>query len=94
MATVSTKSKAAAAKKEAHTHADLEAKIADLEKKLAALTESCAGAHAELAAKCDACCAAAGSGGGGKDLELRSELKLYFDTVGNRKVDTHKPNLD
>ena len=87
MATVSTKSKAAAAKKEAHTHADLEAKIADLEKKLAAF-------HAELTAKCDACCAAASSSGGGKDLDLRSELKKYFDTVGNRKVDTHKPNLD
>ena len=90
MATVSKTSKTAKpapAKKEAHAHADLEAKIADLEKKLAAF-------HAELTAKCDACCAAASSGGGGKDLGLRSELKKWFDTVGNRKVDTYKPNLD
>ena len=90
-----TQTKATAAKAAEHKHAGLEKKVADLEKKLAALTKALAdhekkseAEHAALAAKC------ATSGGGGKDVHLRAELKRWFATYGNKNVATHKPDLD
>ena len=90
-----TQTKAAAPKAAEHKHADLEKKLADLEKKLAALTKALAdhekkseSEHAALAAKC------ATSGGGGKDVHLRQELKEWFRTYGNKHVPTYKPDLD
>ena len=93
-----TKAAAKPAASTAHNHKDLEAKIAELEAKLASLTEhlekqaaSAAEAHKELKEYCDACCAT--GGGAGADTELRSELRKYFRTVGNNKIDTHIPKL-
>jgi multidrug resistance efflux pump len=93
-----TKAAAKPAASTAHNHKDLEAKIAELEAKLASLTEqlekqvaSATQAHADLKAYCDACCAT--GGGAGADTELRSELRKYFRTVGNNKIDTHIPKL-
>ena len=69
----------------------LEAKIAQLEAKLAELSSGLQ----QLDAKCDACCAAAGSSSGGsRDEGLRRQLRLYFASVNNGKIDTHIPNLD
>jgi len=83
----------------AHKHEEMEAKIAELEAKLAVLADhlekqaaSADQAHKELKAYCDACCAADG-GGAGADTGLRSELKKYFRTVGNNKIDTYIPKL-
>ena len=96
--TKTTKAAAKPAAVVAHKHEDLEAKVAELEAKLASLTEqlekqvaSTSQAHADLKAYCDTCCAA--GGGAGADAELRAELKKYFRTVGNNKIDTHIPKL-
>ena len=80
----------------------LEAKIAQLEAKLAELSSGlqqheahCQKVHNELDAKCEACCAAAGSSSGGsRDEGLRRQLRLYFASVNNGKIDTHIPKLD
>jgi Tfp pilus assembly protein FimV len=95
-------SPASAAAPTPHSNSELESKIAALEAKIVALTESLKNheaqsevEHAKLAAKCDACCdVKAAASSGGKDLGLRAELKKYFKTVANRKVETYKPNLD
>jgi len=98
MPTPSSKARAAksSAPKEEHKHSDLEAKIAELEKKIEELKKSLAehekkseSEHAELAAKC-----AAGSSAGGKDLELRKQLKKFFKTYSNGKVPTQIPDID
>ena len=77
------KPKAAAPKEDPKVKA-LEVKVAELEAKLASLADALKKLESAPAP------AAVGS----KDEALRSELKKYFKTVGNRKVATHQPNLD
>ena len=64
----------------------LEAKVAELEASLAALSKSL-----EQLAKAPAPAAATSSS---RDEQLRSELKKYFKTNANQKVETYNPNLD
>ena len=77
--------KASAAPKEDPRVQALEAKVAELEASLAALSKSL-----EQLAKAPAAAPASSS----RDEQLRSELKKWFKTNANRKVPTHKPNLD
>ena len=79
--------KASAAPKEDPRVQALEAKVAELEASLAALSKSL-----EQLAKAPAPAAAPASSS--RDEQLRSELKKWFKTNANRKVPTHKPNLD
>tara|TARA_A100001015_G_scaffold181831_1_gene202389 strand:- start:6898 stop:7185 length:288 start_codon:yes stop_codon:yes gene_type:complete len=64
--------------------ASLVAKVADLEKQLAAV-------KAEAAKPAPA--AAAPVSAGGRDEELRSELRRYFRTLADGKRKTQLPNL-
>ena len=82
------KSAAKPAAPAAHNHADLEAKVAGLEAKLAdalkkveALEKQCAAKPAESAAS------------SGRDDDLRRQLRLYFETVNNRNLVTRVPKL-
>ena len=64
--------------------ASLVAKVADLEKQLAAV-------QAEAAKPAPA--AAAPVSAGGRDEELRSELRRYFKSAANPKLPTYLPKL-
>tara|TARA_B100000282_G_C31535251_1_gene400362 strand:+ start:37 stop:354 length:318 start_codon:yes stop_codon:yes gene_type:complete len=72
--------------------ASLEAQIEKLASALSAHEAQSAKEHKILKDACDACCAAKSSGG--KDAELRSELKQYFATVTSTKIRTHIPKID
>ena len=90
MATVKSTSSRSAVKSEkvaAHSHADLEAKVADLEARLKA-------ALAALEARVSKCeKVEAPKAVGGKDEELREQLRVYFETNSNRKIPTKVPSL-
>ena len=60
--------------------ASLVAKVADLEKQLEAVKAAPAAAAAPVSA-------------GGRDEELRSELRRYFKTLSDAKRKTQLPNL-
>lgn len=90
------KSTLTSVKTETASTAGLEAKIAELEAKLEALTKALAEheaksekEHAELAKKCEAKTQSAG----GQDAELRKMLKKYFATINNPKGPTLIPKL-
>ena len=77
--------KAAAPKEDPRVKA-LEAKVAELEASLASLAKSLEQlASAPAQAPAAAC---------GRDEQLRSELRKYFTSLGNRKARTHIPHLD
>jgi ABC-type polar amino acid transport system ATPase subunit len=85
-------------KPEVHNHKDLESKIASLESKITSMEKALAEheaksekEHAALAQKCEACCSAKS---GGKDTQLRLELKKYFSTLNSSKNATVMPDLD
>ena len=65
--------------------ASLVAKVADLEKQLAAVKDE--------VAKPAPAPAAAPVSAGGRDEELRSELRRYFKTLSDAKRKTQLPNL-
>ena len=65
--------------------ASLVAKVADLEKQLEAVKAE--------AAKPAPAPAAAPVSAGGRDEDLRSELRRYFKSLGNGKVRTILPNV-
>lgn len=76
----------------------LEKRVADLESKLDALIAAQAvheaeskAEHARLESLCEACCA---KGGSGADVQLRAQLKAYFSSVRNNKVQTQYPVID
>lgn len=90
------KSTLTSVKTETASTAGLEAKIAELEAKLEALTKALAEheaksekEHAELAKKCEAKTQSAG----GSDEGLRKELRRYFASFNNSKIPTHVPKL-
>ena len=72
----------------AHSHADLESKVAELEKRLAAALSAVTKLESRVQA-CENTPAAAG----GRDEDLRDQLRNYFSTSTNRKVPTRFPKI-
>ena len=70
----------------------LEAKIADLESKLASALSQISALDSRLCA-CEKCCEAAPVASGGRDEDLRTQLREYFRTATNVKVATKLPQL-
>ncbi len=70
----------------------LEAKIADLESKLASALSQLSALDSRLCA-CEKCCEAAPAASGGRDEDLRAQLREYFRTATNVKVATKLPQL-
>ena len=73
----------------------LEAKIADLESKLASALSQLSALDSRLCA-CEKCCEdapAAPVASGGRDEDLRAQLREYFRTATNVKVATKLPQL-
>ncbi len=90
MATVKSTTSRSAVKSDkvaAHSHADLEAKVADLEKRLSDAL-SALEARVSICEKTEAPKAV-----GSRDEELRDLLRDYFLTHGNVKVPTKVPQL-
>lgn len=84
------KSRTASASVDAHSHADLESKVASLEGQLASAVAVVAALEARVAA-CES--AEAPAAASGRDEDLREQLRIYFDTVANRKLPTKMPSL-
>jgi uncharacterized coiled-coil protein SlyX len=98
MAIKKTTSVSVNSKPEVHNHKDLESKIASLESKIASMEKALAEheaksekEHADLAKKCEESCS---TQSGGKDAQLRLELKKYFSTLSSSKIATIMPDLD
>jgi len=75
----------------AHSHTELEAKVASLEGQLAAAVAAVAALEARVVA-CESA-EAAPAAASGRDEDLRERLRIYFDTVANGKVPTRMPSL-
>ena len=84
------KSRTASEPVAAHAHAELEAKVASLEGQLVSALAAVAALEARVAT-CES--AEAPAAVGGRDEDLREQLRIYFDTVANRKLPTKMPSL-
>ena len=94
MATTRTAARSAAPKTAsvaAHSHGDLENKVASLEGELASAIAAVAALEARVAA-CESA-PAPSAGGNGRDEDLRVQLKEYFATSPNHKIPTVVPKL-
>ena len=75
----------------AHSHKELEAKVESLEGQLASALAAVAALEARVVA-CENVPAPAPSAGG-KDEDLREQLRIYFQTAVNSKVPTKLPSI-
>ncbi len=77
---------------EAPSTAALEAKVAELERKLASALSAVSALESRVV-ECEKCCAAVPTASGGRDEDLRTQLREYFSSATNRKVPTLYPKL-